>query len=302
MGTKITNGQFLKFSSNKNVEGFDTGVANEKRLGVRAPDLETLWGDNSDSPATYTAKYWLKSILTAIGTTNGKDFATETTLAAILTKIIAAPATEAKQDTSNTALAAVLTALTTDGIKKIIDAVDISDRAGRALGKVTTDDGGSATIGAKADTAITDPTATASQIALLKGLLKQLQGTGTGNQNVYIADTGITLPTDKQGILKSEVTYTATALGANSTYTGSWIPVSTMRRLLILVNADQTGSLYIEHSRDGSAARRVTTVAITASTPKGLEEICYSSYARVVYTNGATAQGSFELSVMTSAD
>lgn len=35
---------------------------------------------------------------------NGKDFATQTTLAAVLDKIIAAPATEAKQDTGNTSL------------------------------------------------------------------------------------------------------------------------------------------------------------------------------------------------------
>ena len=110
------------------------------------------------------------------------------------------------------------------------------------------------------------------------------------------------MPTDKQGILKTEVVYTATALGASASYTSSWIPVSTMRRLLILLNADQTGNLYVEHSRDGSAARRVTTVAVAASTPQGIEEICYSSYARVVYVNDATAQGSFELSVMTSAD
>jgi len=37
----------------------------------------------------------------------GKDFATQTTLAAILAKIIAAPATEAKQDTGNTSLATI---------------------------------------------------------------------------------------------------------------------------------------------------------------------------------------------------
>ncbi len=37
----------------------------------------------------------------ALTTLNGKDFATQTTLAAILAKIIAAPATEAKQDTLN---------------------------------------------------------------------------------------------------------------------------------------------------------------------------------------------------------
>lgn len=41
---------------------------------------------------------------TSLATIAGKDFATQTTLAAILAKIIAAPATEAKQDTGNTSL------------------------------------------------------------------------------------------------------------------------------------------------------------------------------------------------------
>lgn len=40
-----------------------------------------------------------------------KDFATQTTLAALLAKVIAAPATEAKQDTGNTSLASILTGL-----------------------------------------------------------------------------------------------------------------------------------------------------------------------------------------------
>lgn len=57
----------------------------------------------------------------------------------------------------------------TDGIKKIADAV-----------KVTADDNTIAGLGALAAAAVTDPAASASVIALLKGILKQLQGTGTG--------------------------------------------------------------------------------------------------------------------------
>jgi hypothetical protein len=44
---------------------------------------------------------------TSLATIAAKDFATQTTLAAILAKIIAAPATEAKQDTGNTSLATI---------------------------------------------------------------------------------------------------------------------------------------------------------------------------------------------------
>jgi len=56
---------------------------------------------------------------------------------------------------------------------------DIIDRSGRVLGKIAADDAAIAQIGALAAAAITDPTVNASVIALLKGLLKQLQGTGS---------------------------------------------------------------------------------------------------------------------------
>lgn len=49
----------------------------------------------------------LASIISLLTNLNSKDFSTQTTLAAILAKIIAAPATEAKQDTGNSSLATI---------------------------------------------------------------------------------------------------------------------------------------------------------------------------------------------------
>lgn len=49
--------------------------------------------------------------ITQLTSIAGEDFATQTTLAAVLAKIIAAPATEAKQDTANTSLASLLAEL-----------------------------------------------------------------------------------------------------------------------------------------------------------------------------------------------
>lgn len=46
--------------------------------------------------------------------------------------------------------------------------------------KAIMEDGDNETLGTKADEAVTDPTLSASEIAILKGLMKQLQGTGTG--------------------------------------------------------------------------------------------------------------------------
>jgi len=63
----------------------------------------------------------------------------------------------------------------TEGIKKIADAV-----------KVTADDNTIAGLGSLAAAAVTDPAASASVIALLKGMLKQLQGTGTGAAPVQL--------------------------------------------------------------------------------------------------------------------
>lgn len=57
---------------------------------------------------------------------------------------------------------------------------DVTDRPARALGKVVADDGSLATIGLKADAAVTDPTASGSVVALLKGIEKYLRGEGTG--------------------------------------------------------------------------------------------------------------------------
>lgn len=71
-----------------------------------------------------TGSKTLSDLATALGTLNSKDFATETTLAAILAKIISAPATEAKQNSLETVLKAIRDSA---GIKKIDDGVDVNN-------------------------------------------------------------------------------------------------------------------------------------------------------------------------------
>jgi len=68
---------------------------------------------------------------------------------------------------------------------------DLVDRAARVLGKISADDGAIAALGALAAAAITDPAQNASVIALLKGILKQLQGTGTGAAPVQLTGSNI---------------------------------------------------------------------------------------------------------------
>lgn len=89
----------------------------------------------------------------------------------------------------------------TTGIKKIADALDIADRSGRALGKITADDNAIAALGALAASAVTDPTTSANVIALLKGLLKQMQGTGSGAAPVREQGTYVCYSTDDKSVI-----------------------------------------------------------------------------------------------------
>lgn len=59
--------------------------------------------------------------------------------------------------------------------------------------KMQADDGKIASIGAKADSAVHDPSSAASVIALLKGLLEQLQGGGTGAAPVKLTGSNMQL-------------------------------------------------------------------------------------------------------------
>lgn len=66
-------------------------------------------------------------------------------------------------------------------------------------------DGSDVTQGAKADTAVVDPTAAATEIALLKGIIKQLQGDGTAGKTAPVEVKSSTIP-DTQPVPVNMVT------------------------------------------------------------------------------------------------
>ena len=70
------------------------GRNNAGRVEIYGPDGNPISTDDSNKLAVRASE-----IETLLESLDDKDFATQTTLAAILAKIIAAPATEAKQDT-----------------------------------------------------------------------------------------------------------------------------------------------------------------------------------------------------------
>jgi hypothetical protein len=92
--------------------------------------------------------------------------------------------------------------------------------------------------------------------------------------------------------------HSTTALGISATFTGTTLDLGSnhsINRHRALVFADQTGTVYLEQSRDGSTWRTTATANVTANTPTTLEDMVISRYVRVRYANGGTANTVFEL-------
>lgn len=97
---------------------------------------------------------------------------------------------------------------------------------------------------------------------------------------------------------------TATNLAAGATFTGSSRDLGAgagnrvvgVAKFNLLALADQAGTMRIEFSRDGTTWRRGTVdTAVAANTPTLVSIPVLARYFRVIYVNGATAQGSFML-------
>lgn len=89
-----------------------------------------------------------------------------------------------------------------------------------------------------------------------------------------------------------------TALGISATYTGNIYNLGgnfSFNRVRCMVVADQTGTLYIDQSRDGATWRTVVTQAVAINTPLVVESLIAAQYVRARYVNGGVAQTVFEL-------
>lgn len=89
------------------------GTAVDVTAAAPLPVTMAIPSGAATAAAQATGNAALASILSAVDGLEGVDYATQTTLAAILAKLIAAPSTEAKQDTGNTSLASLVSLLTT---------------------------------------------------------------------------------------------------------------------------------------------------------------------------------------------
>jgi hypothetical protein len=92
--------------------------------------------------------------------------------------------------------------------------------------------------------------------------------------------------------------HTTTALGAGAPFNGVTLDLGgnhEYKSHRAVAFADQSGTLNLQESRDGATWRTVATQAVSANTPAVLEARITMRYVRVQYTNGGTAQTTFEL-------
>lgn len=94
-----------------------------------------------------------------------------------------------------------------------------------------------------------------------------------------------------------ELEHTQALLGNAGVFTSEIHPVGTYNHIRGVLSTDQSGSLVIKHASRNGSLIAVTTIAVTGGTPVKFDEICYGLYAQLIYTNGATPQTSFYLSI-----
>jgi hypothetical protein len=91
-------------------------------------------------------------------------------------------------------------------------------------------------------------------------------------------------------------------LTSGSTWSSGTLYPDLADRIVGSVFADQSGTIYIEQSPDGTNWDVQTSYTVSANDGKGFSEEIIAPYVRVRYTNDATNQGAFRISVrMTSA-
>jgi hypothetical protein len=124
-------------------------------------------------------------------------------------------------------------------IKALIDSAQVN-----VDGTLTIADGADVTLGSKSDAAVTNPTLSASEVALLKGLLKQLQGSGTGSMPVALAGS-------------------VALLQDNLTLTGAYqqLPNTPCRSITIQAEPTNGGFVYIGNFNTVSSANHICTLS-----------------------------------------
>lgn len=88
---------------------------------------------------------------------------------------------------------------------------------------------------------------------------------------------------------------TSTPLGSGGTFTSDWISVENVATIRIAVSTDVNGTLRTQHSPDGGIIIRDSVQPVVANRAEFLSFHPRSGFFRIVYTNGSSAQGAFNL-------
>jgi hypothetical protein len=139
-----------------------------------------------------------------------------------------------------------------------------------------------------------------SLISLFKRLLSVKLGEDITGTTIPIGGTGIRgllswiakLISDRIGTSNTAIN---TPLAANATYTSSALPTANLNKVRGWVFANQSGTLFLEFSRDSTSWRVVQTINYTANNVTTFEQTLSGVYYRLRYLNGTTAQTTFEL-------
>jgi hypothetical protein len=127
-------------------------------------------------------------------------------------------------------------------------------------------------------------------------------GGGGQNQSVPVAVNNTPSVTVSSGSVaatnnanNSTIQLTSTPLGANANYTSSTQALSSYSTIRGWVETDQPGTLVLEQSHTTSGFKQIgNSISCTAGITL-FEQKVYGAYARVNYTNGNNAQGTFSV-------
>src|SRR5271157_379325 len=137
-----------------------------------------------------------------------------------------------------------------------------------------------------------------------------VNGYGTGGFITLLVSDGMELltanPAANETLHKLTTIETTTPLAANGVFTGAWHDSQLDGTLFVLVSAftNQSGTYIIQETDDQSNVNLIRSlvgnVVVTASTLNRTVALIKCRYWRIVYTNGATLQTSFELTTTAS--
>ena len=119
---------------------------------------------------------------------------------------------------------------------------------------------------------------------------------------IKLVASDVILPTDKQAIYRPQAVIQTANLAGEASYTSPSYDGSQYRRITGKVFSDQSGTLNLQHSDDGTTWDTLTTVAVTGGTATKYDEPLYAKYVRLNYVNGATPQTAFRLSAYLSVE